>query len=143
MTVKTRDFGVIEVDEKDLITFSSPVIGFEKYTKYVMLIDDEINGFAWLQSAEDEDICFVLVSDALLDAKLNYNPTIGQDICDTIGGKVTEMWLVAAIPENMEETTVNLKSPVVINMEKNLAAQAIAEEKLPVRYELFSGKEID
>ncbi len=61
MQIETRDFGRAEINEKDIITFVKPILGFEEYTRFVMLIDDEITGFAWLQSVEEKELCFIIV----------------------------------------------------------------------------------
>jgi flagellar assembly factor FliW len=46
--------------------------------------------------------------------------------------------LIAIVPQNIKDITVNLKSPVVVNMGKRLAVQAILENSAyPVRYRLF------
>ena len=33
MIIKTRDFGEIEIDEKEIVTFKCPVLGFDEFTK--------------------------------------------------------------------------------------------------------------
>ena len=46
-------------------------------------------------------------------------------------------WLMASIREPFSESTVNLKSPIVVNPQRHLAAQFILEEDFPIRYPLF------
>ena len=114
MKINTRDFGCIEADEKDIITFVKPILGFEEYTKFIMLIDDEIgNGFSWLQSVEDPQLCFVMANPDLLGTA--YAPSLPDDVLETMGGEITEKWLMAVIKEDIKDTSVNLKSPVVIS----------------------------
>lgn len=140
MIINTRDFGEIDVDEKEIITFANPVLGFEEYEKYIILMDENIGDkFAWLQSIEATDVCFMLANPSLLgDA---YQPIIPKDASEAIGGSIDEMWLIAVITDPVRESKVNLKSPVVINTQKKLGAQAVSESNLPVRFELFAGKE--
>lgn len=49
MLIKTRDFGLVEIDEADIIKFPSGIPGFEGFKQYVILQDktDE-NPFRWL-----------------------------------------------------------------------------------------------
>lgn len=142
MKIKTRGFGEVEISEKDIITFVKPVLGFEEYKQFVMLMDDEVgNGFAWLQSVEEPELCFVLANPQLLGKE--YDPTVDEDSLKALDGKITEKWLMAVIKDDIKDTTVNLKSPVIINTEKFIGAQIVSEDNLPVRYGLFSGKEID
>jgi flagellar assembly factor FliW len=51
------------------------------------------------------------------------------------------MWLIAVISEKVSDSKVNLKSPIIINTKEKLGAQAISESPLPIRYQLFAGKE--
>jgi len=142
MIVNTRDFGELDVAEKDIVKFNSPILGFEDYTDFVVLIDETIgNKFAWLQSLDEKDVCFVLANPELLGD--SYAPEFSADAFRDIDGKYDEMWLVAVIMEDMKKSKVNLKSPVLINTEKGLGAQIISESNLPVRFELFAGKESD
>lgn len=140
MIINTRDFGEIDVDEKEIITFANPILGFEEYEKYVVLIDENIGDkFAWLQSADEPEICFMLANPNLIGEA--YQPVIPTDVLKAIGDSVDEMWLIAVITDPVNKSKVNLKSPIVINTQKKLGAQAVSESNLPVRFELFAGKE--
>lgn len=142
MKINTRDFGCVEADEKDIITFVKPILGFEDYRHFIMLYDDEIgSGFAWLQSVEEQQLCFVMANPALLGKE--YAPRIPEDCLEALGGEVTEKWLMSVIGSDISAATVNLKSPVVFNMNKFVGAQVVCEDDLPIKYGLFSGKESD
>ena len=138
MQIETRDFGIAEVDEKDVITFVKPILGFEDYSKFVMIMDQEISGFAWLQSVEEKELCFIIANPALVE---NYSPSIDKETLDALGGEYTELWLMAAIKEETVKTTVNLKSPLLFNMNNFTAVQAVSDDDLPFRFALFGGKE--
>ena len=138
MQVETRDFGLAEIDEKDVVTFVKPILGFEEYSQFVMIMDQDIQGFAWLQSVQEKELCFIIANAALIDG---YAPTIDKDTLEALGGEYTEMWLMASIKEETIKTTVNLKSPLLFNMNNFTAAQAVSEDDLPFRFALFGGKE--
>lgn len=138
MQIETRDFGLAEIEEKDVVTFVKPILGFEEYSKFVMIMDQDIQGFAWLQSVEEKELCFIIANVALVDG---YKPAIDKDTLEALGGEYTEMWLMASIKEDTVKTTVNLKSPLLFNMNNFTAVQAVSEDDLPFRYALFGGKE--
>jgi flagellar assembly factor FliW len=138
MQVETRDFGLAEIDEKDVVTFVKPILGFEEYTQFVMIMDQDIQGFAWLQSVEEKELCFIIANAALIDG---YSPSVDKDTLEALGGEYTEMWLMASIKEETIKTTVNLKSPLLFNMNNFTAAQAVSEDDLPFRFALFGSKE--
>jgi len=67
MEIKTRDFGMIDIDENEIITFEDPIFGFETIKKYVLLYDDSVGGqLMWLQSTEEQNICFILLDPVVL-----------------------------------------------------------------------------
>ena len=38
MKLSTRDFGVVEVEESEIVTFTGPIFGFESYRRFVFCI---------------------------------------------------------------------------------------------------------
>ena len=142
MKVNTRTFGEIEISENDIITFDQPILGFEENKRYVFMIDESLNGeFIWLQCLDDTDLCFVLANPKTLNQE--YAPTFEEDIAKVIGKGTYEMWLVMVVADNFGESTVNLKSPIVVNLDVRRAAQFIAEEDYTIRYKLFENVKED
>ena len=39
MKIETRDFGILEIEEKNIITFKQPIFGFEEFTQFVLVND--------------------------------------------------------------------------------------------------------
>lgn len=139
MYVKTRDFGEISVSEKDVISFKESIFGFEGYTDFVMLFDEEVgNSFGWLQSVEEPEVCFLMANPDILDVE--YKPNVPDATVKALQGDADEVWLVMTAGESLENSTVNMKSPVVINSKNGFAAQIILEEDYEIRHRAF-GKE--
>ena len=142
MKVETRDFGVIEIDEKDVISFVSPIYGFDQYRKFVIINDISIGtDIMWLQSIDNKDICFVVVSPFVVIE--DYNPTISVDQVSMLEPESDEELsyaTIAVIPKKLEDATVNLKSPIVINNKNKKAMQIILEDEYPIRYNLYKGE---
>lgn len=140
MLIKTKDFEYIEVSEEDIITFPNGIYGFEDTKKYVMLKNPENKWMMYLQSAENEDPRFILLDPYMLFS--DYNPQLPEDSCNLLNASdMSELsfFVIAVVPENIKNMTVNLKSPVVINFNRKLGAQIILENKdYTVRTRLFS-----
>lgn len=135
MIVTTRDFGSVEINEEDIITFAQPIFGFEHLSKFVFLFNEEISDhFVWLQSLEDDQICFVLANPSV--AINDYTPNLPGEVIDMLGEGDYLFWLVVVVAEDFINSTINLKSPIVICPATKLAAQIILEENLPIRYPL-------
>lgn len=61
MKVQTKPYGLIDVDERQLISFPTGIFGFETLKRYVLL-DAIQQPFYWLQSIDVPEIAFVLIS---------------------------------------------------------------------------------
>ena len=135
MVIKTRDFGEINAEEQNIIRFQRPVLGFEGHSRYLLLHDESMgHGFAWLQSAEEPELCFILVDPSLVMP--DYMPVLPGDTAALLGANDYECWVLATIRESLAKSTVNLRSPIVINPETWLAGQLVLEQDYPVRYPL-------
>ena len=138
MTIKTRDFGAIELDNKAVLEFSSPIFGFEQLHRYVLLSDEETgDGLFWLQSLDDEEVCFILLDP--VDLGLDYYPEVPAEAAKELDlGDNPVVRLIAVVPQDFKDTTVNLKSPIFINPQRQRAAQVILEADYPLRMRVFS-----
>lgn len=136
MKLHTRDFGEIEVDEKDIVTFASPIYGFDQYSRFAFLYQEEVSEhFIWLQSVDEPGLCFLLIQPELVSEE--YRPALPENTAELLGDGDYMCWLIASIYEPFQKSTVNLKSPIVVNPKRHLAAQFILEEDFPIRYPLF------
>ncbi len=140
MLIQTRDFGEMEIDEKDIITFVEPIFGFEDYRKYVLMEHEELNPhFVWLQSTEEPMVCFVLANPRELVP--DYEVRLPEDTAAALGEGGTLYFVLTVIRDPYYDSTVNLKSPVVINTQTGRAMQVILEEAYPIRQPLVQKEE--
>lgn len=138
MIIETRDFGRIEISEEGILTFKLPILGFEEEKQFIILYDDEVgDSLAWLQSVNNRDICFIIMDPCLI---LNtYTPVITPAVLDKLGLAAQQdavLRCLVVVPNRTGDATINLKSPLVINPAKKLAAQVILDEDYPIRTSL-------
>lgn len=138
MKIVTRDFGEVEIQEEDTITFCQPIYGFEHLSRFVVLYDQDNSHFVWLQSLEEKDICFIMVNPAVVDK--NYRPQLPRDVEAQLGEGEYLYWVLVVVMANFRQSTVNLRSPIIVNLQKRLAAQVILDQNLPIRYPLLGGE---
>lgn len=142
MLIETRDFGKLEINEKDIICFPKGIPAFENLTRYVLINYPHENiAPMWLQSVDDSSLCFI-VFDPFLYVP-DYEPFIshsdkGELKCENVDD--LRYLVIAVIPEDMTQTTINLKSPLVINIKNNLAIQVVLEADYLIRFPLFAEK---
>ncbi len=107
MKLFTRDLGEIEIDEKDIVTFTGPIFGFEKYRRFVFLYQEEIvENFIWLQSVEEPELCFILVQPDLITD--HYQPQLPKEAKTLLGDGDWMCWLIVSLREPFQDSTVNL-----------------------------------
>ncbi len=141
MKINTRDFGEVEITKDDIIKFDEKIYGFEEYTDFIMIYDDEFNGeYVWLQSAEEPELCFIMANPVLLP---DYKPDFSSAAHRALGAGELEYWVMMVVNEDIKKSTVNLKSPVIINLDNKKAMQLILEDSYPVRHHLFQKEKED
>ena len=127
MNIETVKFGNVEVEESRIFDFVLPVIGFNDLSKYVIIEPNKDNLFKWLQSAEDPDLAFPIISVAALN--YDYSIDISDDVIQSLEIKNAESLLVmniTSIPQdNPQGTTINLLAPLISNLENQKAGQIV------------------
>jgi flagellar assembly factor FliW len=147
MKLSTRHFGQIEVNESDVIEFGGGLPAFEHLTHFIILAEQqgEDNVFFSLQSTQDEDVAFTLIDMTAIWA--DYNPTVDIGEIAELGEYNPDnfaIYNIAVIPEDVKQTTVNLKAPIVVNVLSKKAKQIVcANDDYSIRHYIFAKEEVD
>ena len=127
MKINTVRCGEVEIADERIFEFVLPIIGFNDLKKFVILDINQESFFKWLQSVEDPEIAFPIVS--VFSMNVNYTLDIPDNVVDTLKINNVESILVmniASIPQdNPQGTTLNLLAPLVFNVDTQLAGQVI------------------
>jgi flagellar assembly factor FliW len=123
--VATKAYGLIEVDERQRISFPLGLLGFEPLKEYVLL-DAERQPFYWLQSLDVEQVAFILINPFLFrpDYELDIEDEDLQDI-GLSGPEKALIFAVVTIPPDGGAMTANLQGPLVINRDIRTGKQAV------------------
>ena len=128
MKFTNRQFGELEFEDDHVVTFPAGLIGFEKHRKFLIVDDVDSEPFRWLVSLEDGDLSFPLLDPGIL------LPAYAVDAA-TGGGKT--VFVVASLRPDVSGSTVNLRSPVVIDNATRTARQVILDDEgLPLQFPL-------
>lgn len=140
MKCNTRDFGEVEINEDEIVEFVQPPFGFEKYGRYAFLYDEAIGtDVVWLQSVDDADVCFILFDPSALNSF--YKPTLSPKDEAMLGEGELLCWVIGVVPTDFKKATVNLRSPIIVNMQTRRGAQIVLEQDYPFRFPLVKGAE--
>jgi len=142
MRAKTKFFGEVEIADEKVLDFPSGLIGFENYTKFAIMYDEEDKGttrISWLQSLE-EPLLALPVIDPLAIVE-EYVPMIEDELLVPLGNPADEdlLFLLAmTVPSDMTKVTANMKAPIIINAATKKGAQLIVEnEDYPVKFNVY------
>lgn len=128
MEVKTKVNGIVNVEEKQLVTFPEGLLGFEKYKKFV-LIDSEYEPFIWLQSTEESNLAFLMIDPFLICN--DYEADIDDSTLKNIGVESAEdiiIMTLVTIPKDGSAITANFLGPIVINKKNRKCLQVILND---------------
>lgn len=141
MLVKTKFFGEVDLPEEKIITFDRGLIGLEDYKKFTILYDceKEETNISWFQSVDDATFAMPVIKPWLV--KENYNPIVEDELLQDLGELTEEnlvILLTVTIPEQIEQMSVNLKAPLIINADTRKGAQIIVENQdYEVKYKVY------
>jgi flagellar assembly factor FliW len=124
MKLKTKQFGEIEFDEHIIIKFPEGILGFEKYKKFLLIIEDE-SLFYWLTSIDEPELVFPLFPTRLLEENFPSESDY-------------EAFGIVKLDKNPSNVTINLKAPIYLNQNEKVGFQKIFDnENYPIDYKLF------
>ncbi len=142
-TIKTRAYGEIEVPDNSAIHFKRGILGFEDHEDYYLLEMKDLENFYWLQSKKDSELAFIVLDPRVfvqgyeLDIDAIDWEMLGADNKEDIIDLV-----IANIPDDPSQMSLNLLGPIVINAKKHVAIQGISNNSdYGTRHMVFHNQE--
>lgn len=140
MKIDTSYLGEIEFEKDDILTFDEGIYGFGGMREFIFINNPEEDlPFHWLQSIEDQRLSFIVASPFTFVP--GYNFEIKDSILEKMELEKPEdllIYTITVITEEIEEATINLKAPIIINMSNRKSKQIILDEDYPYKYGIFS-----
>lgn len=131
----------IEYTENDIITFEKGILGFPELKKYIFIgnISEDIP-YCFLQSIENESVSFIITNpflfkkdyDFLLDEKYNCDKIINLKNINQLN-----VYSILNINKEVKNSTINLKAPIIINIDEKKGMQIILEEEYDIKYKIY------
>ncbi len=141
MKADTRLFGKIEIEDEKILTFDQGIIGFPYLKNFALIFDVEDGKEAkikWLQSMDET--CFAMPVMEPCELVPDYRPSVSDETWQTLGDikdEDTLLLVTVTVPTDIEQMSINLKAPIVINLATNKATQVIVEDDYPVKYKIY------
>ncbi len=135
MLVRTTRFANIEVPAEDLIRFPEGMLGLDDCHSWVLLADAQSETVGWLQSTTRPSVALAVVSPRRFvpDYQLRV---FRRELASLELARPEDAQVLSIMSKNERGITLNLKAPILMNLEKRLGRQVIANGEMPLQYEL-------
>lgn len=128
MWIETSRFGRVDVDESRTITFPRGLLGFPRYTRYVLIEAGQESAFWWLQSVELPDLAFVVTDPSIFVP--TYRVPIHEDHLRELGmDGPSEAQVFVIVNKRDGLLTGNLQGPLVVNVRERVGEQLVLSDR--------------
>lgn len=139
MKLETKCHGIIEYKEEDVIEFKKGIPGFDELKKFVNFPIEDNEVFSVLHSIENSEIGFIVTSpfSIIKDYEINLDDSVIERLRIEDEKDVLVLNTVT-LHSKLENITVNLCAPIVININTKLGEQIILNNgKYQIKHPLF------
>ncbi|MGL4336293.1 MAG: flagellar assembly protein FliW [Turicibacter sp.] len=130
MEIKSKFFGIVSIDQTDIIDFREGIPGFEDQTSFVILNvnEDEGSEYKILQSMTDEQVAFIIVN------PWNYEPTYEFKLSSYVKEKLQitgkndiNVFSIVTASKGIRNWSMNLLAPIVLNSNTKQGMQVVLD----------------
>lgn len=141
MKADTRLFGEIEISDEKLIRFESGIIGFPDLKNFALIFDEEKGvetAIMWLQSMDEPSFAMPVLKPT--DLISEYAPSVKEELIAPLGDLTPEstfLLVTVTVPKEIEQMSVNLKAPFIINNVSRKGSQIIVDDEMEVKFRIY------
>ena len=141
MNIETLRFGRVNIDPESILSFDEGILGFEQLKRYAIILCDATEPIQWLQAVDDPSVSLPIINPFLI--KQDYELDVDDAELHSIGMPTVDEILVVnvmVLPERIQDSTINLSAPILINMTTRQGRQIVMEyaQKDSIRYPAFA-----
>ena len=130
MNINAKYFGEVSKEDNEVIHVLDGLFGFESYNRYLPLSFNEDNdSMLSFQNLEDESLSFILMNPFTIYP--DYAPEISdRDMKELEAGSLDDIsfYVITVIHDSLDESTVNLRAPLVVNAINRKAKQIMLDQ---------------
>jgi flagellar assembly factor FliW len=127
MQISSTRFGVMDIQQSDIIVMPRGLIGFEDSRHWVLLSNPQNTAVAWFQSIAQAHVAIPVVSPRRFDPQYRVH-VAKRDLAHLHLRPNDSIYVLSVVSRNNGVLTANLKSPILMNATKQVAVQIIATD---------------
>ena len=131
--VNTNAFGKIAIEDDKIIRFEHGILGFPDLKDFTLIFNLEKgseSSIKWLQSLDEPNFAMPVMDPNLVVNE--YIPMFDRELLKPLGEDLVPenllMLVTVTVPKDITQTTVNLKAPIIVNVEERKAVQLISDD---------------
>ncbi len=141
MQINTTRFGRLDVDPKDRLQFPLGVLGLEDCREWILLADAENDALGWLQAINRREVALAVASPRRFVVDYQVRALRSEvQILELSDPRQAQVLVI--VGKNQRGVTLNLKAPLVINLERRLGRQVISNSDYPIQFELTTARRL-
>jgi flagellar assembly factor FliW len=137
MQINSTRFGLVNFEVDDILLFPHGLIAFEDCRHWILLGDAENESLGWLQSVPRGEVALPVVSPRRFVPQYQVRVTRGQLLPLELS-QFDQAFVLTIISQNSGQLTVNLKAPVILNLNRRIGRQIITTDEQPLAHLLSS-----
>jgi flagellar assembly factor FliW len=131
MQIATTHFGPVQIEIDDILVFPRGLVAFEDCRHWVLLSDDENPALAWLQSVTREEVALAVVSPRRFVPGYAVHVGRGQ-LLPLEFSQFDQAYILTIVSASDGDLTINLKAPLIINLDRRLGRQVVTNDEQSV-----------
>lgn len=129
MNMNAKYFGTISYNKEDLILLPEGLFGFETAKNFLPIpFHETTDSLLSFQSTDDETLSFILMNPFRFFP--DYSPVLSEkdkrDLNITCDDDIS-YYVICVLKESLNNSTVNLKAPLAINVQTRVGKQIILD----------------
>ena len=141
--VNTNAFGKIAIEDDKIIRFEHGILGFPDLKDFTLIFNLEKgseSSIKWLQSLDEPNFAMPVMDPNLVVNE--YIPMFDRELLKPLGEDLVPenllMLVTVTVPKDITQTTVNLKPPIIVNVEERKAVQLISDDDAySIKYAIY------
>jgi len=141
--INTNAFGKIAIEDDKIIRFEQGILGFPDLKDFTLIFNIEKgveSSIKWLQSLDEPNFAMPVMNPNLVLE--DYQPMFDMEVLKPLGKHPEEvellMLVTVTVPKDITKITVNLKAPIIINVEERRAVQLISDnDAYSIKYAIY------
>ena len=141
MKITTAYMGEVKVNPSQIIKFDHGLPGFEDEKEFIQLPLSEGSAYQVLQSVKTAGLAFIITSPyaVIKDYSFELDESVTQAL-DIKSDNEVAVFIIVSLKDTLENSTVNMKAPIVLNIVNQKAKQIILDEDYAIRHQLSAEK---